>query len=132
MPNAAKRPCAVPGCAALVARGVRYCSAHKRAQKPGGFQAGRSSAALGYGAAWQRLRRWVLATEPLCRNCARHGRVTAAQHVDHIVPKTQGGTDDRSNLQPLCMSCHSAKTNRERVLYGASGGGASNSAQGNR
>jgi 5-methylcytosine-specific restriction protein A len=30
--------------------------------------------------------------------------------TDHIVPKTQGGTDDASNLQTLCERCHNVKT----------------------
>lgn len=33
--------------------------------------------------------------------------------MDHIVPLAQGGTNDTSNLQTLCRSCHSKKT----VLY---------------
>jgi 5-methylcytosine-specific restriction endonuclease McrA len=28
-------------------------------------------------------------------------------HVDHIVPKRQGGTDEVTNLRTLCASCHS-------------------------
>ena len=72
-----------------------------------------SSTARGYGATWQRLRRQVLAEEPLCRACKP--RVTAAVAVDHIVPKAKGGTDDRANLQPLCQACHDAKTARDRA-----------------
>ncbi len=41
------------------------------------------------------------------------GRPTV--EVDHIIPKALGGTDERSNLQGLCRSHHSAKTMRERV-----------------
>ena len=37
-------------------------------------------------------------------------------HCDHIVPKSKGGTDDDSNLQTLCGSCHSVKSMRERNL----------------
>ncbi len=33
--------------------------------------------------------------------------------LDHIVPMTQGGTEDRSNLQGLCRQCHALKTRRE-------------------
>ncbi len=66
-----------------------------------------------YGRRWQRLRRAVLAAEPLCRACKERGRLTVANEVDHIVPIVEGGTDERSNLQALCKSCHSAKTRRE-------------------
>jgi len=40
--------------------------------------------------------------------------VRAADEVDHIVPLSRGGGDERSNLQPLCRPCHAAKTARER------------------
>lgn len=33
---------------------------------------------------------------------------------DHIVPREQGGSNDESNLQPLCkVPCHRAKTDAE-------------------
>jgi len=35
--------------------------------------------------------------------------------VDHVVPLCRGGTNDTSNLQALCVECHSAKT-REDLL----------------
>jgi 5-methylcytosine-specific restriction endonuclease McrA len=36
-----------------------------------------------------------------------------AKHVDHIVPKALGGTDDEGNLQAICVECHQQKTLRE-------------------
>ena len=61
---------------------------------------------------WQRLRRYVLANEPLCRECRRAGRVTQATDVDHIEPVSQGGAAfDLVNLQPLCRECHNRKIN---------------------
>jgi len=32
-------------------------------------------------------------------------------HVDHIVPISQGGTDDRDNLKALCSTCNQGKHN---------------------
>lgn len=36
-----------------------------------------------------------------------------AASVDHIVPASEGGTDDMSNLQALCTLHHRRKTGRE-------------------
>jgi 5-methylcytosine-specific restriction endonuclease McrA len=36
-----------------------------------------------------------------------------ATHVDHKIPKAQGGTDDENNLQAICVTCHKCKTERE-------------------
>jgi len=63
-------------------------------------------------AAWRRLRALVLADNPLCLMCERMGRVTLATDVDHH--DGNPGNNDRSNLVPLCHSCHSHKTMRER------------------
>ena len=36
-------------------------------------------------------------------------RRTIYLSVDHIIPKSRGGTNDRSNLQILCIDCNSEK-----------------------
>lgn len=59
-------------------------------------------------AAWRRLRASVLAAEPLCRECAKKGRVTAASCVDHVDGNSHNNSTE--NLQPLCSPCHSRKT----------------------
>lgn len=65
------------------------------------------------GRPWMRLRRLVMKEEPLCRHCTVLGKVRATYEVDHILPLVDGGTDDRSNLQGLCWSCHQTKTRNE-------------------
>ena len=35
-------------------------------------------------------------------------------HIDHIKPLSSGGTNDRTNLQALCVSCHHNKTRDEK------------------
>jgi 5-methylcytosine-specific restriction protein A len=67
----------------------------------------------GYGAAWDNLRKVVLARDcGLCKcgECTRLGRIKRASQVDHIVPKAQGGTDDMDNLQAIAADCHERKT----------------------
>jgi len=59
----------------------------------------------GYGRAWEKIRLAILREEPLCRGC--QGPATC---VDHIQPLKQGGTNHKTNLQPLCVSCHNSKT----------------------
>jgi 5-methylcytosine-specific restriction endonuclease McrA len=46
--------------------------------------------------------------------CLKEGRYTTATIVDHIVPIRQGGARlDINNLQSLCHSCHTIKSNEE-------------------
>jgi 5-methylcytosine-specific restriction protein A len=67
----------------------------------------------------ERRRRWLF-NHPLCVECKRHGRITIAEEVDHIVPLSEGGVDDESNLQSLCAppprgrGCHARKSALER------------------
>ena len=73
------------------------------------------------GRPWRRLRARILSANPLCVHCQRAGRVTAATEVDHRLPLSQGGTDDPSNLDPVCTACHAAKTAREAAGRGSGG-----------
>lgn len=108
MPTRPGHPCNHPGCPAIVRGAARYCEAHaaKYAWK-GNRRHGE------YGPRWRKLRNAILAREPLCRPCRELGRITAAAEVDHITPKSAGGTDATDNLQPICKRCHTEKTQRE-------------------
>jgi 5-methylcytosine-specific restriction endonuclease McrA len=44
------------------------------------------------------------------RPCAYCGQ--PAEHLDHIVPLSRGGTNHRSNLQALCSTCNLSKGDR--------------------
>lgn len=109
MPNLPPKPCPARGCGELVAGGG-YCPAHTRNHSRT-YDATRPSAALrGYGRRWRGYRSRYLRQHPLC-SCGE-----PSTDVDHIEAVT--GPADRlfwvpSNHQPLCHSCHSAKTARE-------------------
>ena len=112
MPTAPPKPCTHVGCPELTTTG--RCEAHKH----DGWkrhQAGKTSTERGYGAEWRKLRARVLSRDKgLCQVCLKSGKYTPAKEVDHIVPKSQGGTDDINQLQAICVSCHRAKTASER------------------
>ena len=83
----------------------------------------------GYGYAWEKLRKSILLRDSyLCQPCLRRGIPEPAKQVDHIVPKSQGGTDDHENLQSICEPCHKEKTLIESIggfIPEIGGGGAS-------
>ena len=67
-----------------------------------------TTANRGYGAKWKRLSQSYLRTHRVCVFCGAVDDLT----VDHIVPLSRGGNDDRDNLQTLCRSCNSGKRDR--------------------
>lgn len=63
------------------------------------------------GSRWMTIRRKVMARDcGLCQACKRAGLATVGEEVDHVVPISEGGTDDLSNLELLCVRCHAAKS----------------------
>ena len=114
MPNLPPHPCAQSRCPRLTHR--RYCEAHERVIRQSFDRERGSAASRGYGRRWQRLRKLVLARQPICQwpNC-----MTEATEVDHIKPRRRGGDDSLANLQALCKAHHSLKTVREDGRWGA-------------
>ena len=56
---------------------------------------------------WLKLRQIKLNHSPLCEQCLKEGRTTAATLVHHIKPIEEGGAMyDYSNLMSLCSECH--------------------------
>lgn len=47
----------------------------------------------------------------VCAICTN--KIPVEYHIDHIVPLWSGGTNDRSNLQGVCVPCHGHKTGTE-------------------
>lgn len=119
MPSAAPKPCSRPGCGRLIPYG-QQCPDHPRNWGKQDKKRGNRHE-RGYGNDWVRLRGEVMLRDKgLCQPCKSQARYTPAAEVDHIVPKAQGGTDDRANLQAICRSCHSLKTAYESTGKGAS------------
>jgi len=58
---------------------------------------------------------YLSATKGCVRTICVRGVAKQASCVDHIKAKAHGGTDEDSNLESLCWSCHAAKTARERL-----------------
>lgn len=47
-----------------------------------------------------------------CVSCGRSANDGAILEVDHIVPRSKGGTDTLDNFQTLCRDCNIGKSNR--------------------
>lgn len=115
MPVAAKHPCAVQGCPALVS-GQARCVAHTTAaDKPWGST---HQPVRIRGRKLQDMRRRLFARSPLCVVCLKAGLTTIATIRDHIVPLAEGGADNESNEQALCQGCSDAKTRQESARGG--------------
>lgn len=109
MPSAAPKPCTQPGCRRLIPYGEQ-CPDHPRGWARNEQKRGNRHE-RGYGNEWERIRKQALLRDKgLCVPCTAAGRITPASEVDHIVPKTQGGTDAPGNLQSICSYCHKTKT----------------------
>ncbi len=119
MPYRMKKPCAYPGCPALVSEG-RFCEQHKRQEQRRYDQERGTAAQRGYDARWRRYREMYLRQHPLCVECQKEGRLTPATVVDHIVPH-KGDRRlfwDPENHQALCKRCHDKKTAKEDGRWG--------------
>lgn len=68
------------------------------------------------GGKWARTReRVALAHGMRCVECGCVW-VPSRDQIDHEVPLEQGGSNEDSNLRPLCDECHKAKTAREASI----------------
>jgi len=109
MPFLPPKPCTHQGCGALVRDGSGRCAAHpKRAWAGSGNETKRLRGRAGV----ERRTRW-LTLHPYCKHCEAKGINRLGFTPDHIVPLSEGGRDDESNIQTLCEPCHRVKTQAE-------------------
>lgn len=65
------------------------------------------------GRAWMETRERIALKHGYRCACCNCIWVSQRDQIDHIVPREQGGSNEDSNLQPLCNACHEAKTAAE-------------------
>jgi 5-methylcytosine-specific restriction endonuclease McrA len=75
-----------------------------------------SSSQRGYGGEWRKLREQVIAAHPYCSICGHTGTKDNPLSLDHILPRSQGGTDALSNLRVLCLH-HNQQRSRGRATH---------------
>ena len=106
MPYKPKKPCAYPGCPELT--DGRYCAKHQKLINKQYEKYNRNPVTRKrYQGEWRRIRDHYIHDHPLCEKCLEEGRFTRAEHVHHILPLSQGGTNEEDNLMSVCKSCHS-------------------------
>lgn len=104
-------PCRAPGCPELQTEARQgYCEKHKDLADQG-YDRGRyrtSARKRGYTTQYEKTRRAVLARQPLCVRCLTDGRITLATQTHHVIPLSEGGTNEFRNLEPICEPCHTS------------------------
>jgi 5-methylcytosine-specific restriction endonuclease McrA len=105
MPERAYHQCSKPGCSELIKLGSRCLLHAVDKQRP-------NANARGYDYAWRKVRTAFLQKHPWCSDpFGDHaGQLVRATQVDHVLPKSVGGTDAESNLDGKCDHCHDKKT----------------------
>jgi len=109
-PFAPAKACRAPGCPGFQVSGG-YCHDHQdRAKRYTKEQAKAynkkrgTTTEQGYGANWQKVRRYVLSSQPLCYRCNSRGTTTPATLVHH--DDNDSHNNALNNLQSLCRDCH--------------------------
>ena len=64
----------------------------------------------------ERIRKTVAASQKWrCHDC--NELLSASFEVDHVLPVSQGGTNDLLNLNALCRNCHGERTSRQGMEF---------------
>lgn len=117
MPKKTRKICARAGCYNDTDR--TYCEDCEVAKKTAAVGEARRKTPrnpIYQTARWRKLSTIYREKHPWCKRCMELGDVTLAEHVDHIIPISEGGeVFVEENLQGLCVSCHNAKTRSDEV-----------------
>lgn len=109
LPRKPLSPCAQHGCPELTDE--RYCDSHAGLRRQAWQTSHRKARRQGSG--WEeqaRHKRIMRQHQGICHVCNKPG----ADQVDHVIPLSQGGTDEDDNLAPIhAYPCHKDKTARE-------------------
>jgi 5-methylcytosine-specific restriction protein A len=114
MPTVPRPQCDHYQCKAQSVKGSRFCEGHTPSKAPTiERQAFNSNYKT---AAWERIRVRQLSGDPLCMACKLEGRITQANHVDHVFPWAAIGPHafTRNLFQSLCPECHGQKSGLEK------------------
>lgn len=112
-----RRPCL--DCGRLTTNPSR-CDAHMAVWNARVERRRGSSTARGYGAAWRKVARVVMDKHlstygHYCPGFEVPAHAASDLTVDHIQPRSLGGSDQPDNLRVLCRGCNSRKHNRPSV-----------------
>jgi len=116
MPNKSPRPCTKAGCHGYAADKKGRCEEHKIKAWD---HNGKTRHERGYDNNWYRTRQLILKRDGhmcKCDDCTYDGVFLPANEVDHVIPKSRGGTDDHSNLIAINTECHKKKTAKESIM----------------
>lgn len=109
MASSPRRPCAHPGCTALVVSG--RCEQHTRAP----VEMRPSAAMRGYNRQWNQYKKMYLKRHPFCHDCLARGVRNIRDREVHHIKKVADYPELQyveANCMTLCKSCHSARTAR--------------------
>lgn len=101
-------------CKAPSIKGSRFCDAHTPAKK---LSTDRQAFNAQYKLAiWEKIRAKQLSANPLCAACLIDGRITQANHVDHLFAWAAIGPAafTRNIFQSLCSQHHGIKSGLEK------------------
>lgn len=73
------------------------------------WEARRGTTAQRLGSGWARVSRAVVRRDGACVDCGHRGSPDNPLTADHVIPRSQGGTNDMSNLVCRCRSCNSSR-----------------------